>query len=196
MPGTYKVSLSKYEDGKMTEIVPAQSFTVKSLNASSLPATDKKALDAFAKKVAELRRATGAADSYKGELANKLKFIKAAIVSSSASLPGLTDQVYAIDKRMNDAEIKLNGDASLAKREFETPPSINGRIGQIEYSVWYSTSAPTKTAMQSYDVAAKQFAVVLAELKAIDTEIKKVEATLEQNKVPYTPGRLPEWKDK
>jgi photosystem II stability/assembly factor-like uncharacterized protein len=196
MPGTYKVSLSKFEDGKITELVAAQPFTVKSLNAATLPAIDKKALDAFCKKVAELRRATGAADSYKGELSNKIKFIKAAIVSSSASLPGVTDQMYAIERRMNDVEIKLNGDASIAKREFETPPSITGRIGQIEYSVWYSTSGPTKTSMQSYDVASKQFAAVLAELKAIDGEIKKVEAILEQNKVPYTPGRLPEWKDK
>jgi hypothetical protein len=196
MPGTYKVSLSKFEDGKMTELVAAQPFVIKSLNASSLPATDKKALDAFTKKVAEIRRATGAADGYKGELSNKLKFIRQAIISSSASMPGITDQVYAIERRMNEVEIKLNGDASIAKREFETPPSINGRIGQIEYSVWYSTSAPTKTAVQSYDVAAKQFALVLTELKAIDTEIGKVEGILEQNKVPYTPGRLPEWKDK
>src|SRR5258706_536431 len=72
MPGNYKVSLSKFEDGKLTEIVSAQSFTVKSLNAATLPATDKKALDAFSNKVSELRRTTGAADNYKGELSNKL----------------------------------------------------------------------------------------------------------------------------
>jgi len=196
LPGNYKVSLSKFDDGKLTEIVSAQPFTVKSLNAATLPATDKKALDAFSKKVSELRRATGAADSYKGELSNKIKFIKQAIIASSASMPGVIDQVYAIEKRLNDVETKLNGDASMAKREFETPPSINGRIGQIEYSVWYTTSAPTKTAMQSYDIAAKQFSAVLAELKSIDAEIKKVEATLEQNKVPYTPGRIPVWNEK
>jgi hypothetical protein len=63
---------------------------------------------------------------------------------------------------MNDVEIKMNGDASMAKREFETAPSINGRIGQIEGSVWYTTSAPTKTATQSYEIASKQFGAVLA----------------------------------
>jgi hypothetical protein len=36
----------------------------------------------------------------------------------------------------------------------------------------------------------------LPELKSIDGEIKKIEATLEQNKVPYTPGRIPVWNDK
>jgi replication-associated recombination protein RarA len=88
----------------------------------------------------------------------------------------------------------MNGDASIARREFETPPSINGRIGTIESALWYSTSAPTKTAMQSFEVASKQFAAALESLKAIDTEIKDLEAALEKAKAPYTPGRLPDWK--
>ncbi|MFI5219545.1 MAG: glycosyl hydrolase [Bacteroidia bacterium] len=195
LPGNYKVSLSKFEDGKLTEIVAAQSFTVKSLNAATLPTTDKKALDAFYKKVSELRRTTGAASAYKGELNNKIKFIKAAIIEAGGNLQALTEQVYAIEKRLIDAEIKLNGDTTMAKREFETPPSISGRIGQIEGSLWTATSSPTVTAMKSYDVAAKQFTTLLAELKSIDAEIKKVEAVLEQNKAPYTPGRMPEWKE-
>ena len=88
----------------------------------------------------------------------------------------------------------MNGDASLSKREFEIPPSINGRIGTIEYTLWTSTSAPTQTAINSFDIAAKQFDILLPELKSIDEEIKIVEATLEKNGAPYTPGRFPEWK--
>jgi hypothetical protein len=30
-------------------------------------------------------------------------------------------------------------------------------------------------------------------MKAIGAEIKNIENTLEQNKAPYTPGRLPDW---
>ena len=87
----------------------------------------------------------------------------------------------------------MNGDASIARREFETPPSINSRIGTIEYTLWTSTSAPTQTALQSYEVAAKQFTTTLAELKSIDGKVKEAEAALEKNKAPYTPGRFPEW---
>ncbi|MCX6275305.1 MAG: glycosyl hydrolase [Bacteroidetes bacterium] len=195
MPGNYKVSLSKFEDGKISELVPAQPFTIKSLNAATLAATDKKALDAFCKKVSELRRATGAADSYKGELQNKVKYIKPAIIDAPASLTGLAEQVREIEKRITAVDILMNGDGSLAKREFETPPSINGRIGTIEFTLWNATAAPTGIATQSYAVASKQFTGVLAELASIDGEIKKVEAVLEKNNAPYTPGRLPEWKE-
>jgi hypothetical protein len=90
----------------------------------------------------------------------------------------------------------MNGDASLAKREFETPPSINGRIATIEGTLWYATAAPTQTAMKSFDVASAQFAALLPELKSIDEEIRKTEAVLERSSAPYTPGRLPEWKDR
>ncbi len=194
MAGTYKVSLSKFEDGKITELVPAQSFVIKSLNAASLPATDTKALNAFSRKVSELRRATGAADMYHSELTNKIRYIKSAIIDVPLQQDALTEQVHAVEKRLHAVDVKMNGDASLARREFETPPSINGRIGTIEATIWTATSAPTQTAMNSFDIAAKQFAEVLPELKSIDEEIKKVEAALEKNGAPYTPGRLPEWR--
>ncbi|MEP7168754.1 MAG: glycosyl hydrolase, partial [Bacteroidota bacterium] len=196
MPGTYKVSLSKFEDGKLTEVVPAISFVTKSLNADSLPANDKKEMDAFCKKVSELRRAVSAAESYRGEMVNKIKFIKTALIDAPNGLTGLTDQVFAIEKRLTDVSTKLNGDATLSKREFETPLSITSRISTIESTMWNISSAPTQTFMQSYETAAKIFTTVLPELKSIDGEIKKVETTLELNKAPYTPGRMPDWKEK
>ena len=106
----------------------------------------------------------------------------------------IAEQVYLVEKRLTAADIKMNGDASLAKREFETVPSINGRIGTIEGTLWSATSAPTLTAINSFEIASKQFAALLPELKSIDEEIKKVEVTLEKNGAPYTPGRLPEWR--
>jgi len=196
MPGTYTVSLSKFEDGKVTELVAPQPFTVKSLNAASMAAADKKALDQFCKKVSELRRATSAATEYKGELTNKIKYIKTAILNTAVAIPQVFDQVTTLEKRLAAVDIKMNGDASLSKREFETPPSINGRITTIESTLWTATSAPTQTALQSYEVASRQFDTVLPELKSVSEEIKKVEDTLEKNKAPYTPGRFPEWKEK
>ncbi len=192
MPGNYKVSLSKFEDGKITELVPAISFFTKSLHADSLNKTDKKVLDVFCKKVSELRRSTGAADNYRGELVNKIKYIKQAILETPKEFNNLTEQVYTIEKRLNAVSTQLNGDGTLARREFETPPSINGRIGTIEYTLWNASTVPTQSFIQSYDIALKQYATVITEIKSLDAEIKKLEAILEQNKAPYTPGRIPE----
>ncbi len=193
LPGNYKVSLSKFEDGLYTELVAAKPFKAVTLNNATLPATDKKALEDFSKQVAELRRVSSAADVYRSELVNKIKYIKQAIIVTP-SLPLQTSKTIAdIEKRLIDVNTKMNGDATLAKREFETSPSINGRIGSITGALWASTAAPTGTFINSYNVAAKEFTTVYNEIKAIDIAIKNTEALLNQYKAPYTPGRLPEW---
>lgn len=102
--------------------------------------------------------------------------------------------IAGIEKRLNWANKEMNGDATLARREFETLPSVNGRIGYIIRALWTITAAPTTTQMNNYTIAAKQFTPVYNELKNMAEEIKKLEDVLEKNKAPYTPGRLPEWK--
>jgi hypothetical protein len=196
MPGTYKVSLSKFEDGIITEITPGVSFNTKLLNADALAESEKKQLSEFSKKVSELRRAVGAADSYRAELSNKMKYIKTAVNEVPQKLENLPAELLTIDKKLVEINTQLNGDATLAKREFETIPSINSRVGSMEYTLWNVSAAPTQTFIKSYDIATSQFSKILVSIKEVDESIKKVEGILEENKAPYTPGRLPNWKGK
>jgi len=196
MHGTYKVSLSKFEDGINTELVAPVAFNTKSLYSDALAQTDKKQLTEFCKKVSDLRREVGVADSYRSELNSKMKFIKTAVIETSQKLDNLPAQLIAIDQKLTAINTQLNGDNTLAKREFETSPSINGRIGTIANTLWNVSAAPTQTFIKSFEVANEQFNGVLAALKDVDDAIIKVEAVLEQNKAPYTPGRTPDWKGK
>lgn len=194
LPGDYKVSLSKFEDGVYTELVPAQPFKVEALNMATMAASDKKALNEFGKKAEDLHRAVDGADAYRSELLNKLKYMKQAVLETPSLDPALVNDMIGLEKRLNETNKKLNGDASLTRREFEAPTSINSRVGNIMGGLLSSTSAPTSTFMNSYNAAAKQFAPVLAEIKAVGEEVKKLEQKLEQAGAPYTPGRVPDWK--
>ncbi|MBK8787581.1 MAG: glycosyl hydrolase [Chitinophagaceae bacterium] len=194
LPGNYKVSLSKFEDGVYTALVAAQPFKAITLNNATLPATDKKALEDFCKQVAELRRVSTAADAYRGEMVDKIKYIKQAIIETPKLPVDISKTIAMLEKRLTDVNTKLNGDATLARREFETAPSINGRIGGIAGALWSTTAAPTTTFISSYQTAARLFTPVYNELKSIGEEIRNLENILESNKAPYTPGRLPEWK--
>jgi photosystem II stability/assembly factor-like uncharacterized protein len=194
IPGKYTVSLSKFEDGKITALGVSQSFQVNSLNAATLAASDKKALDTFCKDVAELRRSTATADQYRSEAVNKVKYMKAAALNAPANAEDAISRIHELEKKLAEVNIMLNGNASLAKREFETPPSINSRIGNIKYSLWNSTSAPTETARQSLDVASKQYEKVMTGLRSIGEGIAELEQVLDKIKAPATPGRFPELK--
>lgn len=194
MQGNYKVSLSKFEDGNFIELVAAQAFTIEALNMAALPVTDRKMIADFGKKVTELKRALDGTNSYRNELGNKLKSIKEAALLTGAIEPTIIKDILALESRLQATDIILNGDDALTKREFEVPTSVNGRLGDIMQNLLSTTSTPTNSFMNSYTVAAKQFAPVLAEVKAIGEAIKTMELLLEQKGAPYTPGRVPDWK--
>ncbi|MGB0430984.1 MAG: hypothetical protein ACPGLV_10965, partial [Bacteroidia bacterium] len=82
-------------------------------------------------------------------------------------------------------------DATRSKREFETLPSINTRISFVAWSLYSTTSAPTQTFINDYELAYELTKPVLAELENITIEIEKIESQLDDIKAPYTPGRLP-----
>ncbi|MDO9377082.1 MAG: hypothetical protein Q7T76_21830 [Ferruginibacter sp.] len=194
MPGNYKVSMSKFADGVYTELVAPVSFKAVSLNNSSLPVGDRKALEQFSKTAAELRRSSSAANAYRLELVNKLRYIKQALIETPGVTSVFTKDVFDVEKRLNAANLRLNGDATLTQREFETMPSINERIQTITGGLWSTTSAPTQSFVESLAIAGKQFEPVLTEITSIGEAIKKLDAELEKQGAPYTPGRLPVWK--
>ena len=193
VPGKYSVSLSKFEDGKFTELVPPKEFTCKPLGITTLPAENKQALDAFNKKVAELTRAITGADAYRKELVDKLGYLKKAVIEAADVPDDLFDRVISIGNELTDFNHKLNGDPLRAKYEGGTPTSVKGRVDLITAALWSTTAAPTTTFKESYDAAASKFGELLTSLKSIDTEIKQVESELEKYGAPYTPGRFPEW---
>ena len=194
VPGTYKVSLSKFEDGQLKELGPAQTFNCRPLKAASLPVSDNKKLDAFNKKVAELIRAITGADAYRSELADKIPFLKKAVTETGKMPQETYASVLKIEEALKVLNRKLNGDPLRAVYEGQAPTSVRSRVETITGSLWSTTSEPTTTFYNLYDVAADQFSEILASLKSIGEEVKGVESVLDKYGAPYTPGRFPEWK--
>ncbi len=194
VPGKYKVSLSKYQDGKFTELVSPREFTCKPLKNTGIPAEDKIALDKFNKKVAELTRAISGADKYRKSLDEKIKYFEKAVIDGAGVPDKSYDTVIKIKKELDDFNRKLNGDPLLEHYEGASSTSVKQRVDMITSSLWNTTSAPTETYIKSYEYAANQFGGLLAKLKSIDEEVKSLESILEKYGAPYTPGRFPEWK--
>ena len=59
-----------------------------------------------------------------------------------------------------------------------------------------STARPTQTQMAQYQAAAQEFEQALASLKSLmETDLVRLEKAMEAAGAPWTPGRIPEWKD-
>ncbi|HKG23974.1 MAG TPA: hypothetical protein VKC34_18870, partial [Blastocatellia bacterium] len=59
-----------------------------------------------------------------------------------------------------------------------------------------STARPTETQAAQYNFAAQEFEGVLGRLRTlVESDLARLEKALEAAGAPYTPGRVPEWKD-
>ncbi len=194
MPGQYSVTLSKYEDGVVTELVAPVKFNCKLLDQSSIP-TDMSANVSFYKQVTKIRKAVSAAGDLLNNMDQRVRNINLAVQDMPAPAKSILEKSYALTKQLQDLRTRMNGDQTRGRRDFETIPAINERVSGIEGSVWSSTAPIPKTFRDSYDIAAKQFTVVLEEMRKTHAAIEQLEKELELNSAPYTPGRWPEWKN-
>ena len=196
MPGTYKVTVAKRVDGVITQLGQPQQFQVVVEGQENMSTADRSALVEFQQKAVRLQRAVSGATQAANSLRPRLTAIKRAI-SETPSLPhSLYDQAMALEKRNNDIIRALSGDAEARRRNMITPPSISDRVGYVVGAQRMSTSRPTQTQQNQYGAAAQDFEAVLTQLRQlIEVDLTRLEKQLEAAGAPWTPGRIPEWRD-
>jgi hypothetical protein len=108
----------------------------------------------------------------------------------------LHDQATALDRRTNEIIRALSGDAEARRRNMNTAPSINERVSYVVNAQRMSTARPTQTQHNQYAAAAQDFEGVLAQLRQlIEVDLSRLEKQLEAAGAPWTPGRIPEWRN-
>lgn len=191
VPGTYTVQMDLLDDGGMKPLVAPVAFEVKSLNNTIMPAKDREAKVAFQQKVAKLASEMEAVSNMYSEMNNKMKHIKEAVKLVDAPLAELNDKVIALDNQLRDVRTMMYGDRVKSRLDIDEPPSPYNRMGSIEYEQKYSTSAPTKTHMDSYEIAKEEFQPIQELVKKLYTEdMVALEELLKELGAPYTPGRV------
>lgn len=191
LPGDYSVMMYQMVDGNLSRLAGPVDFKAELLHNNKLEASDKAALLAFQEKVRELNRANEGARRALGELSDRVKHLRTAILKTPGADKDLLTQLEEVQNSLRSMAIQLNGDESISKREFETPPSINDRIGEVIWALWSSTSAPTTTQKTSYQSAYDALKGVLENMRDADKTLTGIEKTLEAAGAPWTPGRIP-----
>ncbi|MGB6336024.1 MAG: glycosyl hydrolase [Thermoanaerobaculia bacterium] len=194
VPGSYQVSIAKVIGGEVTPLGESQSFETVPLGTATLAAADKEELLAFQQKTARLQRGVLGAVKSAEEAQNRLSHVKKAIADTPQADPGLMDQANSLEAQLKDIQVELSGDTVVASHSERTPMSITSRVNRIVGGQWTSTSAPTQTNRDAYDIASEEFAEVLEKLRVlIGDDLAQLEQDLEAAGGPWTPGRLPNW---
>ena len=196
MPGEYKVTLAKRVEGKVTQLAGPVSFNVVVEGQASMKAEDRKVLVDFQQKVARLQRAVTGASRLSADVKTRLGQIKLALHQTPAADEKLREDARTIEAQLDEITTALRGDNSRRSRNEASPVSIGERVANIVDDQRMSTSRPTQTHLDQFKIAGELFSAELAKLRTlVETDLTKLEKAMEAAGSPWTPGRIPEWKE-
>ena len=189
MPGKYTVSMAMRSGGVVTAMPGTQTFSVTVEGREKMTAAEIAVLSAFQQKVSALQRAVTGASSSAAEAKTRIGLLKRSAEDAPVENKRLVDQAEAFDNEIDELINKLRGGRENTDIP---PPSITQRIQNVAGGIRLSTTKPTQTQIEQYDIVNAEFKPVLARLKAlIDGELPKFEKQLEDAGAPIILGRSP-----
>ncbi len=192
-PGRYAVELALLTSAGLEAIGEPQSFEVKAMPAGALPTSDPAVASAFQLRTAELlRKARGTAREI-GRAEERVRHLNRALLDTEGIDAALFASLAEIEKEIAELSIRLMGDRTLGRFNEPSVPSVLGRAGRLT-SQWDTRQQPTKTQVESLEIAEREFASVLGDARSlIEDTLPELEREAEAAGAPWTPGRtLPE----
>ena len=195
--GTYSVRMFQKVAGVVTELAGPQSFKVTTEQSLSMTPADRAAQEEFLRKVSRLYRAVYGATHTADDAQERLKQVRAALRETPEVDRQLGAVADSLEQRDREILRALRGDIEIARRNEPVPSSIGDRVDTIIEGERFSMAKPTQSDVDSYRVAASEFADELTKLRTlIDVDLGKLEKDMEAAGAPWTPGRVPEWTEK
>ena len=188
-PGEYTATLVKMEEGKVTELAPAQSFNVKRKKKGALDGATPDVTAAFWRELEDINIDLSATSTVLREQRDKVILMTIAL-SKSRSAPGDLDaQLHELNTKLELMNKQFSGDPLRSAVGEKSLPTIGQRVNVAAMDTRTSTYGPTPTHRQSLAIARKQLDALKTELAAIiENDIPQLEKALIEAKAPYVKG--------
>jgi photosystem II stability/assembly factor-like uncharacterized protein len=197
MPGEYQVSIAQRVEGVTKPLAGPVRFKVTVVGTEGMAAGDRKELAEFHQKLARLQRAVMGTLEAANAVSGRLAEAKRALDHTPGTDAKYKDMVRKLEKENLDILRALRGDSAIRARNENTPVSIVERVGEAAEATRFSLGKPTGTQREQYAIASEELTAELAKLrKVIETDLRELEKALDLAGAPWTPGRLPEWREK
>lgn len=193
LPGNYTATLAKWENSELTEISGPVSFEVAPTGTATLPAADRAAVLAFQRQADRLMKAVQGTSRAMGEVQTRIDHLRRAAVDTAGGEVSWHAELEEIESRLNDLQVDLWGDSTVASRSEPISPSISDRIGRAYGYSLTTSAAPTATQKRQVEIASQAFGPVLESFKTLVADLEILETEMDAAGAPWTPGRIPDW---
>jgi hypothetical protein len=182
------------QNGLVEELVTKQSFTVIGLNNQTLLAKNPAELVLFRNDVAALNQKINNASNWLDEVNDVLKEMQSTLINYPNTELSLLSETRALKLLYDEAALVLWGDKIKSSREFETLPSINDRMGMVEYQLYENTAGVSNTHRANKAIAEEQYIALSISLGVISNRMKALQEKLSTVPIPYTKTLSRFWK--
>ncbi len=187
MPGKYTLEMTKIINDQVTDEILKQSFEVKSLYNQRQQANPQ--LQTYYKEMGETVRIFGSISKRINYQQKQLKAIEAAVKANIDNPNNMLKNVLEAKKTLDSLNILVNGDADMRKRNTPTVRSLSSRLYNAIYEVWGNIEGPTGTHKKDIAIVKSHNQSIITNLDTNKAIIDALNKQLDNNKVPYTPGR-------
>jgi len=188
-PGSYQVELTLVSSAGVQTLGGPEAFEVKPVPTAP-DGTDFNAVAAFQLEASDLMRRVSAAGRQIGEVSDRLRHMRAALVETPGADSSLFTRLDQVGASLEDLRTRLNGDPVRGGLNEASTPSIRGRVGLVIGGHWGTRQMPTQTQRTNLEIASSDFATVAQELAAlVDGPLARLESDLAAAGAPWTPGR-------
>jgi len=193
-PGTYYVSVSLVKNGTVEELVAKTAFEVKALNNQTLVAKNPQELAAFRAEVAELNRKVSGAGRLMNETNEEIELMEKALMNYPNTDMSLLKEIKDLKAMMYDCNVLMNGDGIRTAHEFEVAPSIQSRLGMVEYQLYDNTAGVSNTHKANKSIVEAEYNELRAKLDEVIKRVEVLQKKLEMVPIPYTKSKE-NWKE-
>ncbi len=191
LPGTYSVSIYQSKDGDLELLAGPENFEINWLDQGVMAASDRLALADFQAQIEDTRRKIVAVNHFKGHLEKRIEKLKANTRNTPGAPLNFLDSLRKMEYRIYELEVELNGDKSLAERNFDTPPSLMNRINSAVWNSYYTTMPPTGEQQKNLRIVQQQLGELIDTLADIRHKTDAINTNLVKAGAPYLEDELP-----
>jgi photosystem II stability/assembly factor-like uncharacterized protein len=193
--GNYVLVVYLVSNQGIDTLVKQHSFKVKALNNQTLVSKNPEELNAFRKEVAEVNRKVSGGGEIIEELTTQLGLVETALLNYPNTDISMLRKVKSLRLGIDSCKLIMYGDELLTKHEFESAPSMTGRLGMVEYMLYDNTAGVTNTHRANLETVKAEYSVVSAQIKRLLSVFYLLEENLAQVPIPYTKSRGLAWKE-
>lgn len=194
-PGDYSVTLSKEENGIITDLSKPVSFQVERVFEGALTGADPKETAAFWRETEKFNRATTGARQALRTTLERVNLMQKALTRTPTAPGNLDGQLHDLEQKLLALDEQLNGNRSKQQVGEKTKPTIADRQSVASSGTFGSTYGPAPMHKRSLEIAVTEFQQLRKELdEIIDTKLPQLEKALSDAGAPWMEGQsIPEY---